>query len=492
MRKLLPKLILGLLFTSLKPAVCLCQSDSSIQKASSIIDGFSNRMLRATDAKYADLLKQITKKNERILRKLQKQEDKLRKQMLNKDSVTSPADFEAAKLKYQQLENRIKNPVPKINGRSLNQYVPGLDSMNTLFSFLSKSGANIPGVPTEKLNQIKAISSHLKGFQVQLQNSADIKTFLQQRQQTLKDELSKLGLGNQLSSMNKQVYYYQVQVNEYKDLVNDPDKLQQKALSLVRELPAFKDFMSKNSFLAQLFGSPSGATANSAQVMAGLQTRTGVARQLNQIMAGAGSASGGNPEQYLQQQVQAAQTQLDALKDKVNKFGGSSSDMPMPDFKPNHQKTKSFWKRIEYGLNIQSQKTNALLPTTSDIALTAGYKLNDKSTIGIGASYKLGWGQNISNLSFSSQGLSLRSFIDVKMKGSVWITGGYEINYLHEFSKLDSLKIPTAWQKSGLIGLTKKYKIGKKGGNLQLLWDFLSYSQVPRSTALKFRIGYNL
>jgi hypothetical protein len=50
-------------------------------------------------------------------------------------------------------------------------------------------------------------------------------------------------------------------------------------------------------------------------------------------------------------------------------LGGGSSDMAMPEFKPNNQKTKSFWKRMEYGLNIQSQKTNAFLPTTSDIAL---------------------------------------------------------------------------------------------------------------------------
>jgi hypothetical protein len=78
------------------------------------------------------------------------------------------------------------------------------------------------------------------------------------------------------------------------------------------------------------------------------------------------------------------------------------------------------------------------------------------------------------------------------MKGSIWISGGYEFDYQHEFEKIDELKNVNAWQKSGLIGLTKKYKVGKKNGNMQLLWDFMSYSQVPRTTALKFRVGYLL
>jgi hypothetical protein len=37
----------------------------------------------------------------------------------------------------------------------------------------------------------------------------------------------------------------------------------------------------------------------------------------------------------------------------------------------------------------------------------------------------------------------------------------------------------------------KKIQCWKKNGNLQMLWDFLSYSQVPRTQALKFRIAYS-
>ncbi len=326
--------------------------------------------------------------------------------------------------------------------------------------------------------------------------AADIKAGLRQRKEQLKQQLDKQ-FNQAMSGFNKQVYYYQAQVDGYKALLSDPDKLAKQLLSWVRGIPAFQGFMSRNSQLAALFGGGgmgAGAGNSGGTPLAGLQSRTEVNNMLQQAMG----SSNANPQQYLQQQTQLAQEQLNDLKSKVNGLGGSSSDMAMPDFKPNGQKTKSFLKRLEYGMNIQSQRPNGLLPVTSDIAATIGYKLNDKATIGIGASYKLGWGNSISHVSMSNQGIGLRSYVDIKLKGSVWITGGYEQNYLPELKqKLDSLPAGVyasgwgkGWQSSGLAGLTKKIKIGRKTSNVQLLWDFLSYGQIPRTQPLKFRIGY--
>ena len=112
--------------------------------------------------------------------------------------------------------------------------------------------------------------------------------------------------------------------------------------------------------------------------------------------------------------------------------------------------------------------------------------------MGVGAAYKMGWGKDINHISFSSQGIGLRSYVDIKLKGSIWITGGYEQNYMQGFEKIPLLDDYSKWQQSGLIGLSKKYKVNKKTGNIQLLWDFLSYKQIPRTTELKFRLGYQL
>ncbi len=231
------------------------------------------------------------------------------------------------------------------------------------------------------------------------------------------------GLTDEFAGFQKEAYYYSAQLKEYKDMLNDPDKMVQKGLSLLNKLPAFTNFMKQNSELASLFRLPD--NYGTPQSLAGLQTRSQVQQQIQNQIAGGGP----NAQQMVQQNLQAAQTQLNTLKDKLNKLGnGGGSDMDVPDFKPNNQRTKSFWKRLEYGSNLQTAKNN-FFPVTSDIGLSVGYKLNDKNTIGIGASYKMGWGQDIKHIKITNQGMGLRSFIDVKLKGSFYLSGGLEYNY---------------------------------------------------------------
>jgi hypothetical protein len=364
--------------------------------------------------------------------------------------------------------------------------VPKLDSLKTLLGF---SGSSLQGIDLPKLPQIDGISKQITQLQTQLHTAADIKQFIAQRQAEWRNQLAKLGMTKELDALKKQTYYYQQQIREYKELLNNPDKLTEKALSLAATLPAYQDFMARNSQLAQLFRVPGASNNTGAGVpIPGLQTQAQVQQQIQQQLG-----TGTNPTQYLQQQIGEAESVLNKLKDKVNALGGGADELDMPEgFKPNNQKTKRFWERVELGMNIQSQRPNGLLPVTSDLALSMGYKLSDKSIVGIGASYKMGWGTGINNIRITHEGIGLRSFIDIKLKGSIWITGGYEQNYMQGFDKIPALDDYSKWQQSGLIGISKKYKIAKKGGNLQLLYDVLHYKQVPRTNPILFRIGYTL
>jgi hypothetical protein len=119
--------------------------------------------------------------------------------------------------------------------------------------------------------------------------------------------------------------------------------------------------------------------------LAGLQTRA----QVNTLIQNQVAAGGPGAQQQFSQNLQSAQSQLQQLKDKINKWGGESSDDIMPEgFKPNNQKTKSFFQRLEFGTDFQAQRAQYMFPITTDIGLSVGYKLNDKSIIGVGASYK--------------------------------------------------------------------------------------------------------
>jgi len=453
------------------------------------------------DTKYDQLESGIQKQSLRLLKRLLRKEAKLQQAVEGKDSTTAKQLFTGVDAQYQQLQSKLQSPIDLKIANPLKEYLPGVDSMQTALNFLSKPNNLLSSLlPSDKLSQIQGVGAQLQQLQGRLQQANELKQFISQREQLLKEQLSKLGLGKQLLGMNKEVYYYQQQLQEYKNLLHDPKALEQKALAIVRGLPAFQSFWKKNSYLAQLFPMPD--NYGSIAALAGLQTRAEVQSIIGQRMGGL--QAGGSPEQMMQQQVQQAQGEINQLKDKINQLGGGSSDMTMPDFKPNSQKTKRFLQRAELGFNIQSQRGTGFIPATTDFAITVGYKFSDHLSAGIGSSYRLGLGSGWNHIQLTNEGVGIRSYLDLqiaksatsdirKLFGDLWVTGGIEYNYMQSFRKLQELHSNvTVWQKSALVGLTKKYKLGKKECKLQLLFDFLAGKQLPAASSFKFRIGYSL
>jgi len=224
-----------------------------------------------------------------------------------------------------------------------------------------------------------------------------------------------------------------------------------------------------------------------------LQTRNEI-QELLQQQIGAGGPNAGS---MVQQNLQQAQSELHQLKDKITKAGGDNSDFDIPGFKPNTQKVKSFWKRVTVGTDMQNVRGNTFLPTTTDWGLTVGYRINDKSIIGIGGAYKMGWKGKLNNLQITNEGISFRSYLDWKLpKGKLYITGGYEQNYRRQFTNIQFLKKTDYWQTSGLVGLSKVIKLKKtkvfKQSKVQLLWDFLYNTHTPVTQPILFRFGYGL
>jgi hypothetical protein len=430
--------------------------------------------------------KAFDRKTKRYLKKLENQELKVYKKLWKKDSMAAKELMGNVKERYYSLPVETSLQAEKLNKFS-QVYSGKLDSLRSAFRFLENSTA----VPVAVINQIDAADKSINSLQSKLNQTDQIRKYLKERKEQLNAQLEKFGLAKKLKQYNKQFYYYQQQLNEYKAILNDPARIGKKVLGVLSEVPAFRNFFAKYSQLGSLFNLP-GSTGNDPLSIAGLQTRASVMQDMQNRFG-----TGPGVQQALQQNMQSAQDQMSQLKNKLNQHlpRGGGSDEEMPDFKPNNQKTKSFWQRIEYGTNFQSQRPNNYFPVTTDIGLSIGYKLNDKSIIGLGASYKIGWGQNIRNINITHQGAGMRSFADVKLKGSFWISGGYEMNYRSAFSQITALQNLNAWQQSGLIGMSKVVSMQTrffKKTRIQLLWDFLSYKQAPRTQPLVFRVGYNL
>lgn len=469
---------------------CLVSTSLKAQDSSSIyykIYNFPDRLFGRINSKSQDLQNKFSKQTEKYLTRLSRHEKKLKKQLWKKDSTAAKEMFGDVDARYVALRSKMTEPASQ--HKLPNVYSGQMDSMKTALNFLGRN--NLLQQSPQIQQQLQGVMQNYTQLQGNLNGTDQINKYLQQRQHQLKIQVEKFGLTKQYRKFQKDVYYYRSQIDEYKKELEDPQKIEAKLLQLVTKIPAFKNFFANHSELSNLFRFPgNNDPLNGASVsIAGLQTRAMVQQDLLQRF---GTVP--NLTQMVHRGIQAGQLQLSQLKNKLDQLGNGGGDIDIPNFKPNSQKTKSFFDRVEFGTNFQSTKSSNFFPVTTDIGLNAGYKLNDKSIVGLGASYKMGWGKDIRHISITHEGIGLRSFIDWKLKGNFFITGGYEQNYRVRFDNLQQLRNEQDnWQQSALLGLSKKYNINKKiKGNIQMMYDFLHQQHIPRTQPVVFRFGYKI
>lgn len=475
---------------------CFAQDQSATANPSSpsgtdkIID-FPTKFFAKIQGKTASLDQQLTRQTEKCLQKMARREEKLKKKLDKIDSTAAKRLFSNSINRYAALENKIISDTGGLRSIPLSgEYRPYIDSLKGTLSFLQQNPQLAGAAQSQALQSSVA---QLQQLQAKMQDAGEARAFIQQRKQEIGNYISQHAnlqalLGPQYQGMNQDVYYYSQEVRQYKEMLNDPDQLEQKALSLLDQLPAFQQFMKNNSQLAGLFNLP--GNYGDPAALAGLQTRD----QVNQAIQGQLASGGPGASAALTSNLQSAEQGLDNYKEKLSQLGGGSGDIDMPNFTPNNQKTKTFWKRLQWGTNLQTTRTNYYFPTMTDLGFSVGYRISNNNTVGVGASYKIGWGTGFNHVALSSQGTGLRSFIDIKIKGSFSATGGLEYNYTTPINSLQQLKVGSNWTQSGLIGVSKTMNVKNrffKQTKLQLLWDFLSYQQVPKTQPIIFRVGYN-
>jgi len=451
------------------------------------IAGFPIKFLDGLNKKTSKLEEKLVAKTEKVLTRLERHEQKLRKKLNKKDSVAASQLLGNTEEQYKVLRQMADRNSATLSRSSLNNYIPNIDTLKNSLNFLGNQSEIFLKQNGIDQKEIQSAYSKQNSVDSRLQQANIIREILKQRREDLKQKLLQFGLVKEYTKYSKQVYYYSKKLNEYKEIIKDPSKIEEKAVSLIQKLPAFQKFFKEHSELASLF--PESEFYGTGEGLQGLQARVDVqALMQNRIQTG-----GPKSQQLIQQNIQAAQSQLNQLKDKVNKTGGNSSDIEMPDFKPNTQRSKSLFQRIELGTNIQNTRSSSFTPTSTDFGLSAGFKINDQSIIGLGMSYRAGWGKDIRHISITHEGFGVRGFLDYKLYRSFYVSGGYEYNYRMRFDNVQQLgRTPENWSSSALLGINKKYSIGKKWkGDMKLLFDFLYRQHIPVSVPVIFRLGYS-
>lgn len=428
---------------------------------------------------------QVTSKTERTLTKLSRWENKIHGLLQKANPAAAEKLFGSNQLTFTAMLQKLKEG-ESITSQYPVQYDSYRDNITTNLKYLQEQKSNIN---SKLINLLDTASKKVADLNEEEDRSVAVQQLIKERKrQILNESMRYISNNKYLVKMNKETYYYLQTLKNYKEIFNDSQKAEQTAVAVLNKIPAFQNFTQQNSMLAGLFGAPA-ASNGSAASMAGLQTSSSVNALIqNQIAAG-----GPNAMSQITGQLQAAHAELSKLKDRVLKAGGGSSDAEIPDFKANNTKTKSFRQRLEFGFDMQSIGANAYLPAKENIGLSLAYKINDRSSAGIGASYLAGLG-TIQHIHLTHQGVGLRSFIDWKLKRQFFISGGFEMNYNTVFKNFSQLQQSNIWQQSGLAGISKKMAIKNKwfkGTKFQLLYDFLAAQHPFNAHPIVFRAGFN-
>ena len=454
------------------------------------VPSVSKKYIEKVDEAIGHIDSRLDRKYRKAIARFQRIENRLYKKMAQGDSVKATRLKSGSNTKYAQLSKTLEK-APS----SFQQYIPTLDSFKTSleFLYLSRYGGKIPA----EFNKAQLVTNKVEGLKVKFQKAEVISRFLNERKNYLKKEFHSGKFARALKKANKEAFYFHGSIQELRETLSDRKRILKKGLHEVGKSKLFRDFMSCNSQLAGLFMMPGEQSEASAALRPGLQTKALVNGLIQQQL-------GGGVQSFSVQDFPEARQRLHESRTQLVKLGNNLSHESFQNategFKLNSQRVKNFWKRLETGVNVQSQRGSAFLPVSTDVGINVGYRLNDKRVVGVGASYRIGWGENLRKISLSHQGLGLRTFIDWKLKRGFWISGGYEWNYRPALSSVDLITtsgFPVSikpWQYSGLIGITKKLEAPKgfKRARLQLYWDLLSYKQRPVTSPLVFRVGYGL
>jgi hypothetical protein len=455
--------------------------DKSDERGLQKILNFPDRLSAKLQTQQQRMQGKLERQSEKYLSKLQRQENKLRKQLKQKDSAL----VAELQLGSDSLFNSWKGTLARDSGqmaRLPNTYSGKLDSMKTAIQFLGKQ----PILSKLSGNQYRYLTERYEGIGNQINQASYLKKLVEDRKALLREKLSSLGLTKQLGKYSKQVHYYQQQLQEYKQILEQPDLIEKKALELLSEVPAFRQYFYKFSALSAMFRSPGQVEdMDPATLLNGLQSRSSIMADLTNRF---GSVP--NTQQAVTAGLADGQAQLTGIKDKLMNAVNKGETLDMPGFVPNQEKTKTFLKRLVPGFNLQSSRSNRFLPLSTDIGFSLGYKVNNKSIIGASFLYKIGWGNDIKHVAITHEGVGLRTFIDYKLNKSFWLTGGAEWNYYARFQTLAVFKTVNSWQQSALIGLQKKRAFGKYKATVSVLYDGLWNKHLVHTQPIKFRIAY--
>jgi hypothetical protein len=454
---------------------------------------------------------------QRLLRRLKRKEAKLMKKLAAKDSVLFQR-YQELPLTYDSIATLSKDTVAQ--QKKTGRRNATIDSLKGIQQFIQKqssklnatgnlAGTNLPGGDhASKLNELQS----------RLNAEQQVKDLIQQRSNALEQLTGRKNIAG-LKSIQKDVYYAREKMKAWKELADDPDEAEEKAMEYLQGVEGFDSYINTNK--SAFGGLGNNASASDLQNM-GYQTKGQVNKMLQEKF--------GNNLQAVQQsmgeQVQQFSEKLNGVTDKVKEAKNAVTEakqrvaeakaakdklkhIEKPTFTKNPERGKPFWQRLETQYNFQTTRAipDGLRPAMVELGASVAFKHTPKLSYGIGLAASAGLGQDWQHIRLSYEGLSARVYADWLLLYGFSAQAGYERIfrpgnrlYLQENTptnnpqpQRDDNALKQAFsgqQQSAYVGIMKRYRINSKWSGTFLVGYNLLWQENDLRTPFMIRFGW--
>jgi hypothetical protein len=173
-----------------------------------------------------------------------------------------------------------------------------------------------------------------------------------------------------------------------------------------------------------------------------------------------------------------------------------SIDSKKTEWKKNPLKSKRIQDRLFYSLNFQADPHTAFFPSSGAINGQIGFQLTKDLNLSLGGSYIVAF--NAKRIStrelkhpISSNGFSMRSSLDHRLMGTVFINGNFELSQRTSISELQRNRTTNQFERAMLLGLKIRTSKGStKRVTTELLYDFLHAETGQPAIIFRFGIDF--
>ncbi|MEC3880224.1 hypothetical protein [Parapedobacter sp. 10938] len=426
----------------------------------------------------------ISKEQSKLLKKLSKKETKMLKHLKRNDSVAY-VRMQQQRISYDSLVHSLNADSATKLAKTRMQTNRVVDSLKKIQGFISKQASALSAsqgsLPTEhgnidKLNRLETNLNYQQYIQKQIDQKAK--------------ELTRIGGDSKWSKgIQKDIFYSKAKMKSWKQLADDPDKAEEKALEWLQGTEGFDQAFQQNKSPMQ------SATSVEDLERMGFQTK----RQVNKHLQQKFGDNLSKLQENMGSQVKDWQTSVTGLGDKTgnikqtvnevketkNSLQKTKAELQQSPFRVNPMKGLPFRQRWVKSYTYQTRRAtpNGSQPAVLELAVMTGYKHSPRLTSGIGIAANIGLGQDWNNINISLQGIGFRTFIQWEWKFGVGAYAGYERLYRRVGNwnmnpEQETIQLqPTPhhndrYSEAVLIGLTKQYRLNSKwNGAVQVLYD---------------------